>query len=613
MLKAPSFRALIVLALLGALFLALPAYVGAYGLKFATRLVITAIFVVSLDFILGLAGLVSFGHAAFFGVGAYAVYFVSPESAPANVFVALGAGVLGAAVCAFFIGLFVCKTRGFYFIMVTLAAAQMMFSLFHDTDIAKGSDGAYINIKPDLVFGAKTLIDFDDRTSFYYVCLALLVAATLLLSALARTPFGRILQGLKSNETRLTALGYNAYKFKLAAFVVAGAVAGLAGALFACIDGFVTPDLFSWHQSGLAIMMAVLGGAGTLFGPILGVLAYACLEETLKTASLVGPWVADHWRLGTGATLVIAVLLSPEGLAGFLSSKPHATTDTPTPGQAPPAEKRKAPPAEKRKAHTLATRGLSRSFGGLRAVDEVTADFAPDLIHAIIGPNGAGKTTFTNLLSGALKPSAGQILVDGKNIAGWPAHRLARRGVGRSYQRTNIFGAFTVEENVAIAAQAQNPSVFRLTEGAGKADERARVAHALCVVGLADRADAIGKAMSTGEQRQLEIAMLIAGGGSILILDEPLAGMGAEETGRVVELLRQLKANHTIILIEHDMDAVFAVADTLTVLALGRLIAHGAPDEVRRNKEAIAAYLGGHASGDEAPASGDGGAKGGSI
>ncbi len=587
MLKAPSARALVVLALLGALFLVLPAFVGAYGLKFATRLIILSIFVVSLDFILGLAGLVSFGHAAFFGVGAYAVYFVSPEAAAANALVALGAGMLAGALAALAIGAFVCLTRGFYFIMVTLAAAQMMFSLFHDTDIAKGSDGAYVNVKPDLVVGATTLLDFDDRKTFYYVCLALLVATVLALYALARTPFGRIVQGLKANETRLSALGYDTYQFKLAAFVVAGAFAGLAGALFACIDGFVTPDLFSWHQSGLAIMMAVLGGAGTLFGPILGALAYVSLEETLKTASLVGSFVADHWRLGTGATLVVAVLLSPDGLAGFLRGKARAAD-----AEAPATDV--GAPSEMRKARTLATRDLARSFGGLRAVDGVTAEFAPDLVHAIIGPNGAGKTTFTNLLSGALKPSAGQILVDGENVAGWSAHAIARRGIGRSFQRTNIFSSFTVAENVRIAAQAARPSALRLADGELRASELAKVSHALSVVGLADRAGTIAGAMSNGEQRQLEIAMLIAGGGSILILDEPLAGMGPEETRRVIDLLRDLKRNHTIILIEHDMDAVFAVADTLTVLALGKLIAHGTPDEVRRDEKVIAAYLGGH-------------------
>jgi branched-chain amino acid transport system permease protein len=590
-LKAPSTRALILLACILGLFLALPFFVGPYGMKFATRLVILSIFVVSLDFLLGLAGLVSFGHAAFFGVGAYAVFFVSSDEGAANVFVALGAGVALAAVCALAIGAFACLTRGFYFIMVTLAAGQMMYSLFHDTDIAKGSDGAYINIKPDLTIAGHTLIDFDDRKTFFYVCVALLVLTVLALFALARTPFGRVVQGLKSNETRLSALGYDAYRFKLAAFVVSGAFAGLAGALFACIDGFVTPDLFSWHQSGLAIMMVVLGGAGTLFGPILGALSYVSLEEALKSASLVGDFVSSHWRLGTGATLVVAVLLSPDGLAGFLRSAVQ------------PANKRKplreSPAAAGlRKASTLATRDLAKTFGGLRAVDGVTVSFAPDLVHGIIGPNGAGKTTFTNLLSGALKPSAGDVLVDGQNVAGWPAHAIARRGVGRSFQRTNIFASFTVAENCRLAAQATRPAVLRFTER-NRDEEDTAVAHALDVVGLADRAENIAGAMSNGEQRQLEIAMLIASGGSILILDEPLAGMGPEETRRVIDLLRDLKKNHTIVLIEHDMDAVFAVADTLTVLALGRLIAHGTPDDVRRDEQVISAYLGGHA-----PASG---------
>ncbi|MDE2363688.1 MAG: branched-chain amino acid ABC transporter ATP-binding protein/permease [Hyphomicrobiales bacterium] len=586
MLKAPSPRALVLLACLLALFVALPFFVGPYGLKFATRLIVISIFVVSLDFLLGLGGLVSFGHAAFFGVGAYAVYFISSDEGAANAFLALGAGVGLAAVCALAIGAFACLTRGFYFIMVTLAAGQMMFSLFHDTDIAKGSDGAYINIKPDVTIAGHTLLDFDDRRSFFYVCLFFLIVALLALFWLARTPFGRIVQGLKANDARLSALGYDVYRAKLAAFVVSGAVAGLAGALFACIDGFVTPDLFAWRQSGLAIMMVVLGGAGTLFGPILGALAYISLEEALKTASLVGDFVSAHWRLGTGLTLVIAVLLSPDGLAGFLRAAPRVSRRT----RAAPSR----PPAAARKASTLATRTLSKTFGGLRAVDDVTVSFAPDLVHAIIGPNGAGKTTFTNLLSGALKPSAGEVLVDGKNVAGMPAHTIARRGVGRSFQRTNIFGAFTVEENCRLAAQAAHPAILRFVD-ARRSEDDATIAYALDVVGLSDRADALAGAMSNGEQRQLEIAMLIASGGSILVLDEPLAGMGPEETRRVVDLLRDLRRNHTIVLIEHDMDAVFAVADTLTVLALGRLIAHGSPDEVRRNGEVISAYLGGHA------------------
>ena len=586
MLKAPSWPALLLLALIAVAFFVCPVFAGIYEMKFATRLIILSTFVVSLDFLLGLAGMVSFGHAAFFGVGAYAVYFISPESGPANALLAVGTGAAAGAIAALVIGALACLTRGFYFIMVTLAAGQMMFSLFHDTDIAKGSDGAYINVKPDIEWFGRTLLDFDDRRTLFYVCLVILIATVLVLFALARSPFGRVVQGLKSNETRLSALGYDTYKFRLAAFVIAGTFAGIAGSLFACIDGFVTPELFSWHESGLAIMMVVLGGAGTLFGPILGVLSYISLEELLKASSLVGDIVASHWRLGTGVALVIAVLLSPDGLAGFLRTKPRA--------KKPLDDLESKVSFLPRKASVIATRELAKTFGGLKAVDNVTVSFEKDQIHAIIGPNGAGKTTFTNLLSGALKPTAGDIFVDGVNIAGWPSHKIARLGVGRSFQRTNIFLTFTVAQNCQLAAQAANPSVLRFLNS-GRSQESAVVSRALRIVGLSDRAHTVASALSNGEQRQLEIATLIAGGGSILILDEPLAGMGPEETRRVVDLLRDLRHNHTIILIEHDVDAVFAVADTLTVLALGRLIGHGSPDKVRMEEKVIAAYLGKHA------------------
>ena len=320
MLTRPNPSVVIFFLILLAGLVALPLVAGTYPVKLMTRIIILATFVLSLDVLIGITGLVSFGHGAFFGCGAYAVYFVSPESEAANVFVALGAGLVLGGAAAFVVGAFATLTRGFYFIMVTLAAGQMMFSLFHDTDIAKGSDGAFINVKPELAFHGTSLLDFSDWHQFYYVCLLVLVAAYFSLFGLVRSPFGRVLQGIRANEVRMSALGYDTYRYKLAAFTVAGMLAGLAGALFASIDGFVTPELFNWHQSGLAIMMVVLGGAGTLYGPIIGAFAYALLEELLKSASIVGPLIADHWRLGTGLTLVLAVLMSPDGLAGFLTA-----------------------------------------------------------------------------------------------------------------------------------------------------------------------------------------------------------------------------------------------------------------------------------------------------
>jgi branched-chain amino acid transport system permease protein len=581
-LERPRPIVIVLLAVLLAVALCVPFFGGIYAVKFTTRVVILAIFVISLDVLIGITGLVSFGHAMFFGLGAYTLYFVSPDSAPANALIAFPAALLVAGAAAAVIGAFVVLTRGFYFIMVTLAFAQMLFSLFHDTKIAGGSDGAYINIKPEVALFGATLLDFDRRLTFFYFCLAALVVVYAGLLLLMRTPFGRVLQAIRWNEGRLSALGFNTYLFRLLSFILAGAVAGFAGALFATIDGFVSPDLFGWRESGIAIMMVVLGGVGTLFGPILGALVYSFLEEILKTESWVGP-IANHWSLALGFILIAAVLAAPNGIAGWLGVGRRAAS----PAAAIAPRQRRA-----EKGQAIETQGLTRAFGGLVAVDGVSVHLTPNKVHGIIGPNGAGKTTLINLLTGTLRPSSGRILLDGRDVTGKPAYAIARRGLGRSYQRTNILLPFTARENCWIAAQARHPEPLRLSNRRFAAQERIDVAYALNAVGLSPRADVVAAHLSHGEQRQLEIAMLIASGARLLILDEPLGGMGPEETGRVTALLRDLAADHTVILVEHDMDAIFAVADTLTVLVQGRLLAHGTPQDIRRDAEVRKAYLG---------------------
>jgi len=228
-------------------------------------------------------------------------------------------------------------------------------------------------------------------------------------------------------------------------------------------------------------------------------------------------------------------------------------------------------------------------------------DLPPNRVHGIIGPNGAGKTTFINVICGTARPTGGRVLLEGEEIGGKPPHAVARRGLGRSYQRTNVFLPFTAWENCLLAAQARHPSPFRIKAGRYAADESAEIAYALDAAGLSARAAVRAAHLSHGEQRQLEIAMLIASGARVLILDEPLGGMGAEETGRVTALLRDLSTDHTVVLIEHDMDAIFATADTLTVLVEGRLLAHGTPQEIRRDPAVRKAYLGRYAD-DEAVA-----------
>jgi branched-chain amino acid transport system ATP-binding protein len=244
-------------------------------------------------------------------------------------------------------------------------------------------------------------------------------------------------------------------------------------------------------------------------------------------------------------------------------------------------------------ADVLVTRDLGVSFGGLRAVHNVNLSVAMGEVHAVIGPNGAGKTTLVNLLSGDLKPTSGRVAFRGKEIAGLPPYRIATLGVGRTYQITNIFPALTCERNCWLAARARLGSAMRFFRPASS-DRRVAeaTARALEMTGLTDKAGAVASDLSYGEQRQLEIAMLLALEPDVLLLDEPLAGMGAEESEAVVALIRRLAPDHAMLLIEHDMDAVFAIADRLTVMVNGEVLETGTPDQIRASAKVREAYLG---------------------
>jgi branched-chain amino acid transport system ATP-binding protein len=241
----------------------------------------------------------------------------------------------------------------------------------------------------------------------------------------------------------------------------------------------------------------------------------------------------------------------------------------------------------------LQARGLTRRFGGLAAVNEVSLDLWRDHIHAVIGPNGAGKSTLTNLLSGDIAPSSGTVTLLGRDIGGLKPERISRLGLGRSYQKTNVFLPFTVLDNVRLAARSRLPQAARwFTRADASPVINDRAEQAIELAGLSARREQVAATISHGEQRQLEIAMTLATLPQVLLLDEPLAGMGSAEAERMVELLQRLKKDHAMLLVEHDMDAVFALADQLTVMVNGQVIATGTPAEVRANALVQSAYLG---------------------
>ena len=285
---------------------------GKYGVDLITKIMIFAIFALSLELLVGGTGLVCFGQAAFFGIGAYAAVKLSPESASASLLWLLPACVLLAALYAMAVGALSLRTKGVYFIMVTLAFAQMAYYVVHDTPLGGGTDGIYLNVKP----GIAGLLDLDGPIVFYVFTLAMLVLVFGLLAVVGRSRFGRALAGIRVNEQRMRATGFSTYPYKLAAFTLSGAIAGLAGFLFAVKDGFVNPELMSWHESGAVLIMIILGGIGHLRGALIGAFAFALLQEFFKSEAIFGAF-AKHWHLGLGLTIILSVALLPRGLVGL--------------------------------------------------------------------------------------------------------------------------------------------------------------------------------------------------------------------------------------------------------------------------------------------------------
>jgi branched-chain amino acid transport system permease protein len=277
---------------------------------------ILAIFALSLELLVGRTGLVSFGHAAFFGIAAYATALLSPQASAPSLAWLLPAAVVISALAALGIGALSLRTRGIYFIMVTLAFAQMAYFVFHDMAFAGGSDGRYLYVKPVLALGPYTLLDLDRPLTFYYSTLAAMVAVYALLAMLGRSRFGHALAGIKANEQRMRAAGFSTYPYKLAAFVLAGALAGVAGFLYAVKDGFVNPEILAWHQSGTVLLMLILGGIGSLRGAVLGAFLFVVLKELFQSEAVFGSF-AKHWQLPLGLTIIACVALMPNGVTGL--------------------------------------------------------------------------------------------------------------------------------------------------------------------------------------------------------------------------------------------------------------------------------------------------------
>lgn len=296
------------------LLLAMPFIGNDYSNDWVVKTIIFSIFALSLELLVGTTGLICFGQAAFFGIGAYATVLLTSQFPDPSIWFLLSASILSAAVLALFVGALSLRTKGVYFIMVTLAFAQMVYYVIHDTPLGGGTDGIYLASKPMLFFD----YGLSNSTVFYFFTVTCLFLSLVFLAVLLRSRFGHALVGIRINENRMSATGYDTYFYKLAVFVISGGIAGLAGFLYAIKDGFVNPELLSWHQSGAVLIMIILGGLGYLRGAVIGAFAFALLEEIFRSEALFGAF-AKHWHLGLGLAIILCVALLPRGLISLPS------------------------------------------------------------------------------------------------------------------------------------------------------------------------------------------------------------------------------------------------------------------------------------------------------
>lgn len=572
-------------------FILLPAYAAltdhAFTLALMNRIVILAIAAAALNLVLGYGGMVSFGHALFLGLGVY--------SAAIPAFHGLDNGVLHLLIALVACGLtglltgaIALRTQGIAFIMITLAFAQMFYFVFVSLSPYGGDDG--LRLAAGSRIGDVVL---TDAVWLYGFSVSLLLAALYAMHRLVHARFGMALRGSRINETRMRALGFPTVRYRLAAYVMSAMLCGVAGVLYANLTQFAAPSYMSWAMSGELIVMVVLGGMGSIMGPLYGAAALLLTEEALKT-------ITEHWMIILGPAIVAVAVASRMGIAGLLGHAARqgyepthpAHVDIKDSGQDEPtgahdAQNKAAQPVR------FAVRGLVKRYGGLLATDDVSLELETGRIHAVIGPNGAGKSTLIGQLSGEVTPDAGHIEMAGNDITHLPIYQRSLAGLKRSYQITSVLPEFTALENVMLAVQAHQGHSFGFWKPVHQQSELRKPAlAALNEAGLLADAHTLSASLAHGQQRQLELAMVLAGQPRVLLLDEPMAGMSLAESREMTQVLSRLRERYAILLVEHDMEAVFSLADKVSVLVYGRCIASGTPQEIRNNREVQQAYLG---------------------
>ena len=576
-----------------------------FALTTVNRVLIWGLFGLGFDLLFGFTGLLSFGQSAFFGTGGmFAAYLLTQINFP-YVLTSIALGALVAGVVGYLVGLIALRRTGIYFAMITVAIAEVFFfAEFNPLSVYTGGENGLPGVPTPSFNLGFTRLHFDSDPSMYAFLAFWYFIGLVIALRIVRSPVGAIFSALRDNPLRAAALGHNIHGYKLVAFVVAAAYAGFAGGLLAIMQGFMPPDAFMFDTSGQLVMQTAIGGAGTLLGPLVGAAVWLYLSDFFQNTLHLG----STWKLVLGIVFVLLVCFLRRGIVGAVvdlyrmaagrrkAVQSTITRTAPTASRAQQDVVRIKPPADRASGPILQATGLTKRFGGLVANSDIDFVVNHGEMRGIIGPNGAGKSTFFKMLTCEVPPTSGRIVFKGRDITGMSVTDVCQLGLTKSYQINQLFDRLTVSQNLQIAALGRIRGKFKLDlfrSLRGIPGLREQVEETLALVNLAERPDTPVSELAYGEKRRLEIGLALATSPSLLLLDEPLAGMSPRERVETVALLKSIARGRTMIIIDHDMDALFELVEKVTVLQEGRVLVEGAPDEIKSNSKVQEAYLGG--------------------
>ncbi|KMO35729.1 ABC transporter [Methylobacterium aquaticum] len=545
-----------------------------YVLNILMQAATYAIAVIGLTVVLGLCGQINLAQAAFFGIGAYAVGLGTVDLG-ISFWLCLPIGLVLALILGAGLGASTLRLGGHYLAMVTISFQQILtLIMINWIPVTHGPDGVPNIKRPGL---------FTDGQSYLALCVVVLAAVAYAVWRMPETRLGRAMRAVRDNELAAGVTGIDIYRTKVMAFAIGALLAGLGGGLFAGSFTYISPDQFSFAESVVFLTMALLGGVGSPVGAVIGTGLLILIPEWLRfLKEIPGLYLAIY-----GLAVILIVVFMPEGIWGFLGDQVKRLR--PRKPAASRAQDLTLTQDAASTAPVLQVEGLSKHFGGLKAVDEVSFTVTRGGIHALIGPNGSGKTTTLNVLSGLYTPTGGRVRLNGQDITRFAPHQRAGSGLGRTFQNIRLFRSMSALENVVIGAERPGNGIV----AHDRASLEARARAALAFVGLEARADEPISSFSYGHQRLVEIARALAGNPVLLLLDEPAAGLNSTEKNALTVLLRRMAAKGlTILIIDHDMTLVSDVASHITVLNFGRRIADGETVTVLREPAVIEAYLG---------------------